>query len=172
MSEFFQSGGGGSPSISWTGYHDISVLNWFFDNTGAYADPSSNSSNGNAIVVVDNNGFGTVASYATGSRKLPGIVFTPTRIARYRISAVIAIVGAPAVSQWITLRLTDGTTTITTTSSVGTAASVPVTLSGILNITSLSQVTIRIEGIVSTGSGTITTTGVGQSMISWAIESI
>jgi hypothetical protein len=161
--------GGTSTSFSWTGYNDLSVNNWFFTNSGAFADPSSQSSNGNAVITVDNNGFGSVTSPMSGPSVLPGIIFTPPAIARFKFSAVIQIVNTPGAGDFTAVRIWDGTTSF---SNVSVTNNAPVTLTGIVNCSSLASKTIKIQAQVNTGTGVISNTGDGQAMISWEISKV
>ncbi len=165
-------GGGSSATYSWTGYNDRSVSNWNYTSTGSFADPATNTNNGNDVVQVDNNGFGTVTQYASGSRRLPGITFTPPIVGRYRVTAVCPIVIGPGAGQVVMINLTDGTTVISEGAVLSAVAAVPITLDGILNISSLSPITLKIQGRVSTGTGAITEPGFGQAMLWWSIETI
>lgn len=165
-------GGVATGRYSWTGYNDRSVSNWNFNSSGSFADPSSNTNNGNDVTQVDNNGFGTVTQYASGSRRLPGITFTPPAIGRYRITATIPLILGPGAGAVLLLRLTDGTVVYSEGGVLSAASAVPTTLTGIINVTSLSSMTLKIQGQVTSGSGVITEGGFGQGMLYWAIEAI
>lgn len=157
-------------STSWSGYHDTSYNNWYFNNTGAYADPSSNDSNGNEVVELDNNGFGSVVSNFTGARKLPGLIFTPPKLGRFKITASITV--ANTGGSYIAFQLVDGSTIIGEGSHNGSTVSGGITLEGLFNATALTSRTITIRARVQSSSGTITNFGFQQSMITWNIESL
>lgn len=138
---------------SWSGYHG-SDCSWARTNT-AFGDPTADASC--TFTERTNVSFGTVTSYLSGSDKLPGIVFTPSRAQKYfvcaRIVQTISAAGAGSA-----VRLTDGSTVIadnaaTSGASYGTALS----LCGIYNATSIAAKTLRVETqAVSTFTITIT----------------
>ncbi len=159
------------PTYSWTGYHDLSVVNWYF-NTTAYTDPTSQDANGNAINEVDNNGFGTVASLVNGSAKYPGFTFTNPVAGRYRVSASIPAPVGPSAGQFLSLRLTDGTTVIDETQHIG-VFNEGGTLQGIIYWSTSTSRTIKIQGAASATTGIISNTaGPVAAMVRWAIEKI
>ncbi len=157
---------------SWTGYHDISYNNWYF-NTSSYTDPTSQDNNGNAIVEVDNNGFGTVLSLTNGgSAKWPGITFTNPVEGRYRVSCILPAPVGPGSGHFANFRLTDGTTVIAdgVTFNVVNAS---LTLTGIINFSTVTTRTIKVQGASDTASSVISNVGsTQQSMARWAIEKI
>lgn len=159
-----------SPVVTWTGYHDEVVSNWNFTTTASFADPTSNSANGNDVVVVEDNGLGTVTSYASGARKLPGIVFTPPTAGRYRIHADVQLAFGLAGGA-IGFQLYDGTTYGGSAAINGNIA-VPFSLDAIFNLSNVST-TVRIVARLSgAASVPITSSGLGMPMIYWSIEKI
>lgn len=157
-------------STSWSGYHDTSYNNWYFNSTGSYADPSSNDSNGNQVIELDNNGFGSVVSNFTGARKLPGLIFAPPKLGRFKITASITV--ANTGGSYIAFQLVDGSTIIGEGSHNGSGTSGGITLEGLFNASDLTSRTITIKARVQSSSGTITNFGFQQSMITWNIESL
>jgi hypothetical protein len=118
-----------------------------------------------------NTNFGTVASYLSGSDKLPGIVFTPTRIGDYFVCAVSASSSSGAGSD-LQHQLVDGSGTVVGMSSaaVGSANNViPFTICGKYSASSLSAVTLKIQSAYSSGTGSVSATGALATAITWSI---
>ena len=165
----------GTPSentIAWSGYHTSATGNAFAIPAGStYTDLTNN----DATVTLhqgNNSNFGTVTGYgATGpsSSALPGFVFTPTVTGLYFVKACLNINSDASPNS---LRLTDGTNIIDSTPMVYPQSPTTgqfVALSGILNVTSLSPVSIRIQGASGSVGLSYTSPATGSHAIDWAI---
>lgn len=158
---------------SWSGYHD-NDCSWARTNV-ALGDPAADASC--TLTERTNTNFGTVTSYLSGSDKLPGIVFTPSRAGKYEVCATFSG-EASGTGVGVGIRLWDGTTVIndvgfqTTTTNAENGKDK--TRCGFLNVTSTSAVTVSLQVAASSGSYTITGGyGVNTSRaIEWTIKQI
>lgn len=150
---------------SWSGYHD-STCSWARTNT-SYGDPTTDTTC--ALTERTNRNFGTVTSYLSGSDKLPGIVFTPTRAGRYFICANTTAAGSSLASN-MAIKLWDGTTTIAerdTQTQVATDA-LSISLCGIYDAASVASKTISLQTKASAGSITLAAL-TAASAVEWSI---
>ncbi len=155
---------------SWSGYHDNTCS--FARTNTAYGDPAADTTC--AFTERLNTNFGTVTSYLSGSDKLPGIVFTPSKAQKYYVEAKLKWAGGTLASH-MDARLWDGTTTIDEEQEDTQVASYieQLTLSGIYSATSTAAKTISIQIKSSTGSSTIAANGTtNASAIEWTIFAI
>lgn len=148
---------------TWSGYHDADCT--WSTTSASLADPSDDGSC--TFTQVTNYGMGTVAS---SGAKAPGITFTPKRLG---VHVIIATLQAQTNSTGARtqLQMTDGSNNeLDANSCIMGAGSAycPFTLIGLLNVTSLSSVTVKIR--FATSTGTLGTTQV-QRAISWKIIS-
>ncbi len=149
---------------SWSGYHDA-TCSWARTNT-AYGDPATDASCG--LTERTNSNFGTV----TGANNLPSITFTPARVGRYYVCALVSVAGATTAAD-LAVRLWDGTTTIAERDSDAAVGTDEMTLPlcGIYNNTSLTAKTLSLQTKASTGAITITAL-TAASAIEWSIFQI
>jgi hypothetical protein len=153
---------------SWSGYHD-STCSWTRTNT-SYGDPAADATC--ALVEQTNANFGTVTSYLSGSDRLPGIVFTPSRAGRYLVLADFQTSGSSAgVALGFRLETSAGTL-ITEGSHLQSASSgnyeTKYSLKGIVNPTSVAPLTLRIQCKAASGNCQIVPAG-AISTISWSV---
>lgn len=154
---------------SWSGYHD-STCSWARTNA-AYGAPTADATC--AFTELTNANFGTVTTY-TVVNAMPGIVFTPKKAGRYSVCAVTQASGA-ANSAVIGLQLTDGTNVLAQQLNKLPAAAAgdlySFTLCGILNATSTSAITLRVESKASSSAITISGNATDRA-INWSIFAI
>lgn len=162
-----------SASI-WTGYHD-STCSWARTNT-ALGDPTADTTC--ALTELKNINMGTVTSALSGSDKLPGIVFTPSKAnSCYLVTASSVLQGATlAAMEAVGLTFDGGSTWAGGTVSFRNPVanhSVPFTLSGVVCPTTTSAVTAKLQTGASSGAVTIDqeTTPVTQ-IITWSVVNI
>lgn len=165
----------GATLYSWIGYHSSTTNNTFTVTSNGFADFTNSGDSTTALTEIDNSNFGTVTSYGgTGASELPGIIFTPGATGRYFVKASFTI-NAQNGNNVYGIRLTDGTTVLDVQEMFNAGQTYfTVTLSGILNISSLSSKTIKVQGSNS-GSGTINMTNAiitGDRLINWSIYRI
>jgi hypothetical protein len=151
---------------SWSGYHSNNCT--FSRTSTSLGDFPADSTCDFAELT--NRNFGTVTSALSGSDKLPGITFTPTRAGRFLILANFS--GLKTVAgNTATYELYDGTTGLNYTqfSSPGNEY-VALTLQGVVTASSASAVTVKIRGATESGDVRITgSTSAGNSFIRWTI---
>lgn len=159
--------GGGGTEYSYSGYHghafSVSVSGT------SYADFST-STTGLTQYHATNM---TVTSWGSAGAWKPGIVFTPSATGRYYVSAIAHCQGT--TNAYMGLQLWDGTNTISEVQNwnVGTINnSLPMPLAGILNVTSLSTVTVSIRGAASAGTTYLWAQGLSTPAITWSIYKI
>lgn len=160
---------------SWSGYHNNSCT-WSNTSSGAFAEMGSGVA-GCALVERKNRNMGSVTGYgaSSGSSALPGIVFTPPRTGRWRISAnFIAMVGSTNAALF---QLVDGSGTQIATaasSTIGNSTRGNLTLSGIYDVTSSgSPVTIKIQaGATAAALASIQSLGLITNAIEWEVEEL
>lgn len=158
-------------AMSWSGYHDASYGNWNFTNTSSFDDPSSNTSNGNDVTELTNTNFGTVTSYVSGARKLPGIVFTPKITGKIDVCATPGPSNAGASGG--TFQLVDVTNSnVIAESPVGdssTNAASP--LCGTLSVPNLNPITLAVRGKKgAAGTMLITSYNTTTRMMGWKLS--
>jgi hypothetical protein len=159
-----------SSALYWAGNHGNDCT---FSKSGAsYGDFDNDASC--TFTETQNFGFGTVTTY--GSTR-PGVVWTPTQTGRYFVMATILAAG-DVNQEGYSYQLKSGSTVIstqdlTTKGSAGAAYVTGMTLAGILNISSLAELNVHIEGYAGSGSVYIGPTGgtSGQSVV-WTIYSL
>lgn len=142
---------------SWSGYHNTDAT-WSVTNT-AYTDLTNSGTP--AIVEATNTNFGTVA---TAGSNLPGITFTPKKIGKLW---VCALVQSYSGGQEGGLRLWDGTTTIAE-GSLNSASRVVTPLCGEYSVQSLSAVTLTIQGKAASSTVNVGTSQT-RSSIEWSL---
>lgn len=135
---------------SWSGYHDSTCAGWNATGSG-YADPSAIATCG--FFETSNRNFGTVTSLLSSTNKLPGIIFTPPRLGRYLVKAS-GLLSCSTSGAFGSAQLTDGTNVYdrmqmraSATNAYGSA-----TLVGIMDVTSLSSKTLKIQMASSSGT--------------------
>ena len=155
---------------SWSGYHD-STCSWSVA-SATVQDPSADSTCGFSERV--NNNFGTVTSRLSGSDKLPGIVFTPSRPGTYYVCATIGAYNSSSSAEF-KARFWDGTTAIDGqdwTSGSASTIKVPIPLCGLYKATSTSSVTLSVQIAASTGTASISAANPTSAAIAWTIYQI
>ena len=137
----------------WSGYHDNDCL-WNRTTTGSYGDPPADSTC--TFTQRTNTNFGTVTSALSGSDKLPGVVFTPSKVTKYLVIATSQLYCAANAN--CGARLIDGSGNVLgfgggiSNSSTTNAVQNPMTLVGILDATDTTAKTVKIQGIAD-GTG-------------------
>lgn len=157
-----------TSAASWSGYHDVTCTGWTRTNVafGAFAADASC-----ALVEQTNSNFGTVS---TSGSVLPAITFTPKRIGKYYFNVLVNEVRCGSAGGEYAIRLTDGTTVWAENAfecANGGASGSPMNLQGIVNITSLSPITLSIEGKGSLNAIVINANGTVNALY-WAIYAI
>ena len=139
-----------TSAMSWSGYHDTDC--GFAISSTTIADTSSDASC--TFTERTNSNFGTVTSYLSGSDKLPGIVFTPKRAAKYYVCASTPVYGS-AVDKGVYLELSD-LTPIVISSGMNAVERAnnqkTIVMCGLYSATSTAAKTIRIRTLVDSGS--------------------
>jgi hypothetical protein len=152
---------------AWSGYHDSPNQNSFSRASSSYGDFANGVDASMALTQVNNSNFGTVTGYgaSSGTSALPGIVFTPPSTGLYVVKASMTF-NIPTGNHVCGVRLTDGTTIIDGQDvyQANGQTYFAVTLTGILNITSLASKTIKLQAASDTGVS-INLTG-GSSVVS------
>ncbi len=158
----------GTSAISWTGYHDSTCS--FARTNAAYGDPAADTTC--TLTERTNTNMGTVTSYLSGSDKLPGIVFTPSRIGKYYVCAHVGVLGATQFAD-VAGKLWDGTTTIAETAYdvSDTTTHNNWDLCGIYSVTTVAAKTLSIQTKSSSGAVTIDP-HTAASAIEWTIMAI
>lgn len=155
---------------SWSGYHD-DTCSWARTNA-SYGDPTADTTC--TLTESYNRNMGTVTSYLSGSDKLPGLVFTPSRAGRYEVCAMVAAGGATA-GQDYSLQLTDGSISGPpgkgwSQDTAGYRRSTP--LCGIFNL-SVAATTIKVQSKGSSGAITIAAPSSGTgTAIDWTVKAL
>lgn len=151
---------------SWSGYHDNTCS--FAVTSTTYADYAADASC--AFAERQNTNFGTVTSALSGSDKLPGITFTPKREMKYFVCASSSVNSSSNTIP--SIRITDGTTAFSEWSSRmqtnNGSEGIPFNLCGIYSATSTNEVTLKLQGLVATGSNTVRR-AIANSSIEWSI---
>lgn len=174
-------GGGGSTQYLWSGFHNnnsgTTDTIWSCSST-SFGDFTNNESS-ITFSEVNNVNFGTVTGYgaSSGASALPGIVFTVPATGYYFIKASLALDTSSTNIKGIRLR--DKTNSVTIDGSqqayISTGQFIfPLTLSGIVSLSSGVTQTISIEGATDT-SGTFYICGdfvTGTRAIEWSIFAI
>jgi len=130
---------------SWSGYFDTAA-SWSLTSTSYIDFTASGTPN---LTQRTNNGFGTVAK---ADSSLPGIKFTPPSVGQYVVCMSPAIyVGNVTTTN--SIQMTDGTNVISTIFSYQSSTNNLVNnlICGIINITSSSSVTIKLQGKAASG---------------------
>lgn len=164
----------GQVANSWSGYVD--ACNWTLG--GSFPQPFVFGGGACNLVQRTNTNFGTVTPWGgTGSSALPGIVFSPSRPGKYRITAKTSIFMGSNL-QSAELSMSDGTTVIDSspafnagnpTNTAGGQTGQSATLDGFYVATSTSPVTIQING---GSTGGLTLASQGLTSIEWSIMQI
>lgn len=171
------------PSITeyiWSGYHggNTGTTNPWSITGGTTFTDFANADATMSLTEVNNVNFGTVTGYgaSSGASALPGIVFTPGATGVYFVKASVCL-NYNSVGNQSGLRLWDGTTIIDNGIVYNNSgqAYYSITLSGELNISSLSAKTISIQGVanatfIALVGGTFFSTNVNT--INWTIFKI
>lgn len=152
------------PKGIWGQWRHLTDSSWARSNT-AYGDFTADSSS--TFSEDKNIGMGTVTSALSGSDKLPGIVFTPKKLGTYRVTAGFSMDGGGTL---VSFRLTDGTNVL---DEFGSSLNLrhQVKFDGLIEVTSLSAITCRIEGKAATGTVTIGSNGPVNAIV-WKIEKV
>lgn len=143
-----------SPNItpaSWSGYHDSTCAGWNAPGT-SYGDPSGLATCG--FFETTNRNFGTVTSALSSGNKLPGIVFTPPRLGRYMVK-VSGLLSCSSSGAFGSAQLVDGTGVVYDRMQMRASAANAygsVTLVGIVDVTSISSKTLKIQFAASAGT--------------------
>jgi hypothetical protein len=148
---------------SWSGYHD-NDCSWSRTNT-AFGDPAADATC--TFTELTNVSFGTVASYLSGSDKLPGIVFTPSRAGRYFVCASGRVANGTTSGN---SALLDASTVISAVSGVSSGGSVH-TMCGVVNAASTASKTISIQ-LASASAATSLGSGSPTRSVNWSIFQI
>jgi hypothetical protein len=152
---------------SWSGYTTVS--GGCSTTSLTYADPSACTSI--ALTQLTNRNFGTVA---TAGSSLPGVTFTPARVGRKRVCATVSGTATNILTG--SVRLVDGAGAVITQGnslyfSAATALSTLPTQCGILDVTSVSAQTVKVQ--VATNTSTLSITNgqaTGSAAIMWTID--
>lgn len=158
--------------LSWSGYHSATCI-WTTTST-SYADPSDDASC--TLSERTNRNFGTVVTY--GAAK-PGITFTPKKSGTYFVCARSALYNS-TVSGYSTMALntTGGTTATIGTGGIrqgtssGSNDEKSVTLCGLVNLTSATSTTVRLQIAASTGTTTLADLSSGGTSVEWSIFNV
>lgn len=161
-----------AQGLSWSGYHDATCI-WTTTST-SYADPSDDASC--TLSERTNRNFGTVVTY--GAAK-PGITFTPKKSGTYFVCARSALYNS-TVSGYSTMALntTGGTTATIGTGGIrqgtssGSNDEKSVTLCGLVNLTSATSTTVRLQIAASTGTTTLADLSSGGTSVEWSIFNV
>lgn len=152
---------------SWSGFHG-NDCSWSRTNT-ALGDPTADASCSFTESV--NSNFGTVTSYLSGSDKLPGIVFTPSRSSIYMACANFGFTGgSTGASIGVEISDTDPTTIAYQNHSVLVAGnSQGETLCGLYRATTITPKTIRLRTQSSTSTAIISQNSTKGHSVDWTI---
>jgi hypothetical protein len=150
----------------WSGYH-TNASAWATTST-TYVDLSAGSP---TLTESQNRSMGTVS---TADSSLCGIKFTPPATGLYRITAHVSVLASTAL--YGSLRMTDGSANVL---DPGRAINISsnnwghMHLSALYNATSLSAVTIKLQGATSTGTFQVYTgPATGSAAIQWILEAV
>lgn len=161
-----------SSKASWMGYHALACR---FDNTGtSFSDPGTSGSC--TLTEVSNNGMGNVTSsniaVGVSGTRAPRIEFVPPRTGFYLVIANVMMINTSTSYSYAALNL-DGTRV--STSNMSGQVQMGITLSGVLNATTLSQKVLKIETAASGNTARIGDDGTaahgtaGMHAIDWTI---
>ncbi len=125
---------------------------------------------------IQNFNFGTVTSQLSGSDKLPGIVFTPSRTGVYMVTATAVVAAATSAAQTAAgLTVDGGSTYLDTKSYRASQANDSATLSvvGMVNATNLNAITASLHTAAASGAVTIDQESSAlTNVISWTITPV
>lgn len=147
---------------SWSGYHDTDCQ--WTTTSASFADPANDASC--TFTQKTNSNFGTVT---TSGASTPGIVWTPKKTGNYFVCSDTTMRNTSTGNQ-MGIQLTDGTTVVAGPSvqnESGTTNDQVASICGIYNVTSLSQVTLKLQ--FKTNGGTLTINGTNSTRTSWSI---
>lgn len=119
-----------------------------------------------------NRNFGAVKSAADGTGNIPGIVINPPLLGIYQVSATAVVDrGTDGANTGFLLVDNYGNTVAEGQNVVSGGYKQTITLSGILNVVSLAQLTLQIKGRASAGT-CLLGGGSGTAAIEWTIYKI
>lgn len=156
---------------SWSGYHD-NDCDFTSTNTGTLTDVTGDSTC--TFTELLNRNFGTVTSYKVSSNNAPGIVFTPVRAGRFYACAHFVINNTSSAGSLVSLY--DGTRQIGSSKIEAYSANQgnPHMVCGIVDATSTSAISLRLQSSVS--AGTLHVNGAGTPnyghTVDWTIMAI
>jgi hypothetical protein len=128
-----------SQSYSWSGRIDQGGTSWL--SAGDASNFGDMASDSYSLVEMTNNGFGTVTA---GGDTIAGFTFTPPRTGFVEVTANFSVLrGGLGDGDW---RLTDGTTHFGLAHSYSNGEILPASITGVLEITSTSAKTIKLQG--------------------------
>jgi len=155
-----------TTAASWSGYHTAGGASWTRSNT-AYGPLTPTGTA--AIVQRTNTNFGTVA---TAGSNLPGITFTPAKVYKYDVCALVKGSVGTANARGA-FKLTDGTTDIAH-SEIREAANLYNTMPvcGQYQATNTNPITFEIQCKADSGACDILAGGTSDSSIEWSIKAI
>lgn len=152
---------------SWSGFHS-NDCSWSRTNT-SLGDPTADASC--TFTESVNNNFGSVTSYLSGSDKLPGIVFTPSRAGTYMACANFGFTGGSTGAS-IGVEMSDTVPTVIAyqNHSVLVASNAQgETLCGLYRATTTSSKTIRLRTQSSTSTAVISQNSSNGHAVDWTI---
>lgn len=145
---------------------------WSFNNAAPFADPAVDATCTFTSRVA--RGIGALTSYLSGGDKLPGVVFTPAAVGAYEVCANYAgYVTAPGEAAFFELDV--GGSQIATAISYshgsgGGGKTQPIC--GIYEATSLSAVTVKLQGYTTAGNTFFYNGGGLEPVIEWNVKLI
>lgn len=154
-------------SAMWSGYHSTDCT-WARTNT-AFGDPAADTTC--TFTQRQSMGLGTVTSALSGSDKLPGIVFTPSRAGMYLVKVSLPIIGGGIAGTGVGAQLTDGTDVyeIQEASTLLSANAQNMTLLALVYLPSTAAKTIKLQTKSASGSVTI---GGGFQAAEWSLVAL
>jgi hypothetical protein len=157
-----------TTAMSWSGYHDDTCV--FARTNTALGDSTADSTC--TLTERTNRNFGTVTSYLSGSDKLPGIVFTPKRAGRYLV--LVSAEYLAGANSHHTVQLLNGSTALDACSQLWVSSGYYgyCKLTGIVDATSTSSITLKLYTAASSGAITLQESASGAntgSAIEWQI---
>lgn len=161
-----------AQGLSWSGTHASTCI--WTTTSSSYADPADDASC--TLSERTNRNFGTVVTY--GAAK-PGITFTPRKSGTYFVCARSALYNST----------TNGHSTMSLSTTGGTSATIAnggvrqgtsggsndeksVTLCGLVNLTSTTSTTVRLQIAASIGTTTLADLSSGGSSVEWSIFNV
>jgi hypothetical protein len=161
-----------AQGLSWSGTHASTCI--WTTTSSSYADPADDASC--TLSERTNRNFGTVVTY--GAAK-PGITFTPRKSGTYFVCARSALYNST----------TNGYSTMSLSTTGGTSATIAnggvrqgtsggsnddkgVTLCGLVNLTSTTSTTVRLQIAASIGTTTLADLSGGGSSVEWSIFNV